>query len=148
MGLATSDPMAMPHGLACLTISRRVHRNHPRIGVQRRHRHSVVGHLLAVQLLSVRQATRHAGAAIEGGRLVRILPLSQAGHLLPRTAYPCREAGALTQITDDVSIQLATATSYVAVCDERRRGKPLPLCQCEAPGTESLAAAADLLGAI
>ena len=63
----------------------------------------VVRHLLAMQLLSVREATSRAGDAIEGRWLVRVLPVPETGDLLPRPSHPTREAGALTEIADNVA---------------------------------------------
>ena len=63
----------------------------------------VVGHLFAVQLLSVRESPSRTRNAIQGRRLVRVFPVPQTGDLLPGPSHPTRKARTVAQVSDDVA---------------------------------------------
>jgi hypothetical protein len=127
-----SVPMAMPHGLACLMtrdggLVEVAGGPARRVGIDV----VVVRHLLAMQLLSVREATSRAGDAIEGRWLMRVLPVPETGDLLPRPSHPTREAGALTEIADNVAHPARHGYVVGRGMDEGRSSKSLPLSQRE-----------------
>ena len=78
----------------------------------------VVGHLFSVQLLGLRQSRPGAVVAVERGLLVRVLAVAQHRGAPPGAAEPLRQRRRRSPCSGASvdPIQLATATSYSAVC--------------------------------
>ena len=98
----------------------------------------VVRHVLAVQLLGVRQATVAPAGAVEGGRLVRVLPVPQTGDLLPGPSHPTREARTVTEVGDDAAHPASHRYVVGGGMEEGSCSKRLPLRQREAAGYEGI----------
>ena len=91
----------------------------------------VVGHLLAVQLLGVRQPGLNA--AVERRALVRVLAVAQHVGALPARPDPGREAGVLVG-REHAAHPGGDGDVVGRGVPERRGGQPLPLGQGEAAG--------------
>ena len=130
---------AMPHGLACLMIATQASplviggaTGGVRIDVV------VVRHLLAVQLLGLRETVRAEPVGVQGGALVRVLSVAEDGGAVPGGADPRREAASVRVRRDHASHPGRHGHVVGAGVHEGVRRQALPLLQGEAARTHGV----------